>query len=782
MILAICNCETFCFNNSTDGNNIISRLKGKKMPKENDLNLIIQNPWGKAGPLETLEQVADLTGKFMSAPVDWPPDSSSFHILRERAKSNPGIQEVYGRITAGQKLQVIVQLVSFRTGIRVSDNFVEGLLEIFKAFQLADPPRPCDPGQREIWVEFQGEAAPLGPSRENAFLKKMETLNDAAKRLQAHIPLVITDLSLDMIYKEHAEYLKPVYPCSVDSANDLSIIKEWARQNHDFVAGQCSVAIVSSYPVLTHFGIAFMARDFLEKGSSLGLFFRNQLTPQLLLELASKAPGSIVIPADRLTIGSNLYNIGIEVRAMFSSLSDMGKALIFTGTYEELQSVLGGGQGGGSDPLKPVVRRIPEVPMEILVQYAIHSECRHYGGLSLADEQKLVKEISDVLEKDSLEMQYHLLCRLVARTLGDRHRGIADASDSLASFRDQLKTPTETLSGLGYRPKSLRAPHVQKHFLQVLNDPELPGFFKSRIIGQDKALGQLITKLLDMVSTGKLHEPLCYLAEGTTGTGKSESARLLARALGIPLKRIDAASMADHYSANAKLRGSGRGIVGSYESGVLEKAAKDHLGVVVEIRDLDHAPVHIRKNLAAEFLEILEEGEAESGTGAIFSCANIIFVFTINLPDGRDEKLRRGFGFGQGPTHIEVQSDVIKEVKSLFSPAFLGRVGEPILFDDLSHVTLAVVVEKAINSAIQTAAERYSVSIGKVEMEDGLGMSIVVSSHLANAALGARSFIHLGRSLAAKAFRLFLHSGINPDGGNLTVRRRQTGDLEINIS
>jgi len=345
-----------------------------------------------------------------------------------------------------------------------------------------------------------------------------------------------------------------------------------------------------------------------------------------------------------------------------------------------------------------------------------------------------------------------------------------------------LKRPTETLTGLGQRPNPSRSPHVQEHFLKVLDDPGLLDFFTSKILGQDRALEQMITKLLDMISMGKRHEPLCYLAEGTTGTGKSESARLLAKALGIPLKSIDAASLADHYSANAKLRGSGRGIVGSYESGVLEKAAKDHLGVMVEVRDLDHAPTHIRKNLAAEFLRILEEGEAETGTGAIFSCSNLIFAFTINLPDGQDEKLRRGLGFGGGPTRSDVESDVIKEVKSLFSPAFLGRVGKPILFDDLTHEILAAITEKTIVTATQTAARRYSVPIGEVILENGLGLDIVVSSHLANAILGARSFIHLGRSMVGKAFRRLRHSGVNLEGKNLTVSRSPEGDLEINIA
>lgn len=751
------------------------------MSKENDMNLIVQNPWGEAGPLETLEQVADLTGKFMSAPVDRSPDGLSFHILQEKGKTRPGIQEVFGRIAAGNTLQILVQLVTLRTGIRVSSNFVEGLLEAFKEFQLADPPRSCDPGHREIWIEFQGEATPLGPSRENALLKKLEILNDVARRLQAHIPAVSLNPDLDKIYKKHAEYLKAVFPCRVDPVKGFSEIMEWSRENRDFVAGQCSIALVSSYPVLSDFSLAVMARVFQEKGSSLGRFLPTQLTPKSLLEVVKKAPGSVVVSAERLIIGSNLYNMGSEVRALFSSLDDMGKAVLFTGTYEDLQCVLGGGQGGRSDPLEPVVRYIPDIPMRILVQFVVQAEGLRHGGLSRNDEQKLVKEVLDVLAKESLAIRYRLLPKLVAQLLGNPSRGTAGALASLTSFRDQLRRPTETLSGLGNRSKNERAPHVQEHFLQVLDDPGLLEYFNSRILGQDRALEQLITRLLDKVSTFSLHEPLCYLAEGTTGTGKSESARLLAKALGIPLKSIDAASMADYYSANAKLRGSGRGIVGSYESGVLEKAAKDHLGVVVEVRDLDHTPAHIRKNLAAEFLQILEEGETETGTGAVFSCANLIFAFTINLPEGRDEKLRRGFGFGPGPSQTEVQSRAIKEIKALFSPAFLGRIGEPILFDDLTHETLAVVVEKAIVTAIQTSAKRYGVPIGRVGLEDGLGMAIVTSSHLANAMLGARSFVHLGRAIGAKAFRLLLHSGANPNGKNLTVSRKVTGDLAIKI-
>ncbi len=60
------------------------------MSKENDTNLIVQNPWGEAGPLETLEQVADLTGKFMSAPVDRSPDGFFLSYPSRKGKNQTG--------------------------------------------------------------------------------------------------------------------------------------------------------------------------------------------------------------------------------------------------------------------------------------------------------------------------------------------------------------------------------------------------------------------------------------------------------------------------------------------------------------------------------------------------------------------------------------------------------------------------------------------------------------------------------------------------------------------
>ena len=113
----------------------------------------------------------------------------------------------------------------------------------------------------------------------------------------------------------------------------------------------------------------------------------------------------------------------------------------------------------------------------------------------------------------------------------------------------------------------------------------------------------------------------------------------------IPYINIDAADTSTPCAA--QLLGSGRGIVGSHQSGRLEQAAKHHAGAVIEVSDLDHAVPEARAAMADLFLQILETGRAER---------HWIYVF-LRQPDFRihdelglgplDEKVARGIGFQQ---------------------------------------------------------------------------------------------------------------------------------------
>jgi ATP-dependent Clp protease ATP-binding subunit ClpA len=211
------------------------------------------------------------------------------------------------------------------------------------------------------------------------------------------------------------------------------------------------------------------------------------------------------------------------------------------------------------------------------------------------------------------------------------------------------------------------------------------------------------------------------------------------------------------HTASAQLLGSGRGIVGSYEAGRLEKISKHHAGAVIEVSDLDHAVPSVRSGLADLFLQALETGQAQSARGGMFSCASTIFAFTMNLPEGADERIRKGLGFQNTPSKKEVIKRVIDEIKQMVSSAFLSRIGLPILFAPLEGDTLAIIVEGAVKQAVLSASDRFGNKLSEVVIEDGIGAKVVASLEINLTAFGARALLEQGRSLAAAAYIRYIN-------------------------
>jgi hypothetical protein len=354
---------------------------------------------------------------------------------------------------------------------------------------------------------------------------------------------------------------------------------------------------------------------------------------------------------------------------------------------------------------------------------------------------------------------------------GDTHRFLQGGA-SVALVK-------ETLGGLGQEKRAGRSPEVQGRFSGRLAGPELLDTLQDRLLGQDRALGELAQKLRMECLTRPPHQPLRYCAQGTPGTGKSESAVLLAEHLEVPYANIDAASMPDYYTASAQLLGSGRGIVGSYKSGRLEQAAKHHRGAVLEISDLDHARPAVRSCLADLFLQILETGEGQTATVAMFSCANLILAFTINLPEGKDEQIHKPLGFAGAASHGQAAAQVNTEIKRMLSSAFLSRIGRPILFDPLDNAVLGRIVERTVVEAARRAISNLETIEARVDTEEGLGRSVVGHLDSDLRAFGARGVVERARSLTTEALLRARQAGRLAQAQTLTVHAEEDGTLHI---
>lgn len=693
-----------------------------------------------------------------------------------------GVLAVTGTLTASSVIHLRFEIARIPKGAAA----LRQPYEFFKELGALDEPTNLAQIQHEprldyvpLRVEVKTHATPLTPAREAVLLGEIERIALLADKLQEKIPVPLAQGDLEKVYGKYKKLVHPVYPLDLAGEAPSEECVEWARQVLGFLAGSISVAIASPFPVINEFGLALLAGHASEFGWTLARLLGAAQGPRELAILAGEVPGLLSVSAPQLTMGVNPYERSSTVENMLATLSRANTPVMFNGTLEQLQAVFQGGQGDTHSPLTPAVVHAPVPPMEQLSHFAVREACRRVGGASdkqIAALRQCTLEALGVLNHAD---QKRLLPILAARTVNLWAQGKAPKKASSEAYLASVGSLQETLSGLSDKPRTARAETIQARLVEALTDSDLLEYFKKELLCQDRALEELVMRLRAECLTRPPHQPLRYCCQGTPGCGKSESAFMLAQRLEVPFVNIDAASMPDHHTATSQLLGSGRGVVNSDRCGRLEEAAKHYRGAVIEVSDLDHAPPSVRATLADIFLQVLETGEAQSAVGNMFSCANLILVFTMNLPGGADESVRKQLGFISNLSHRDVQRNVVKEIKEMLSSAFLSRVGMPILFDPLDGVALATIVTRAIVDAVERGCANLEIRPATIAIDDDVGPRVVASSEVDIATFGARSLFEHSRSLASEALLESQKQHVELNGRDLRIALAEAGGLRI---
>ena len=640
-------------------------------------------------------------------------------------------------------------------------------------------PKKQSSGETSLWVELKVKAAPMTPMRENAFLDELTSLQALAKRLQSDLGQVDSDKTLVKQYDEFKDKLEPVLPLRADMLKTDARLEHWANQVGAFLDGGNSVAIVSPHPVELEYALAVLAAVKMQTGSSIGRCVMPAIDAKGIVQLARTSPGSMAVPAVGVRMSTSLFDLSNEIDNLLASLAAYGKALIFTGTQQQLQSVFSGGQGGAGDPLSPVVCHLPDISFVRLARFIVLEAGRLVGGVPAARETELTEQVVELLAESDGNDRNRLVQTVARKLVNDWAAGIGGAAAIDAKYVATLRNCSETFAGLSPTPRVRRSAAVQARFTRVLADPELVQYFKAHLLCQDAAIEEQCEKLASEALTRPAHQLIRSCSVGTPATGKSEFCVLLSKKLGIPYVNIDAASMPDHHMAVTQLLGSGRGFVGSYQAGRLEQIAKHHTGAVVEVSDLDHAAADVRATLPEIFLQALETGEAQAANGAMFSCANIIFIFTMNLLAGMDEAVQKTIGFQPDPARPQVIKDAIVEMKQMLSSAFLSRIGTPVFYESLSGDALSAILERAMEGALKTAVKRMALDITSVRLTAGIGQTVLQSLQSNLFSFGARALLEHGRRLAARALNHWAQNALNISVPELVLDVASDGQLVI---
>ena len=258
---------------------------------------------------------------------------------------------------------------------------------------------------------------------------------------------------------------------------------------------------------------------------------------------------------------------------------------------------------------------------------------------------------------------------------------------------------------------------------------------KQRVIGQDQAVDAIVKSIRrSRAGIRNNKRPMgSFLFLGPTGVGKTELAKVLCKELfgsEDSLVRIDMSEYMEKHSVS-RLIGAPPGYVGFEDGGgQLSEKVRKHPYSVVLLDEIEKAHPDIYNLL----LQILDDGILTDSYGRKINFKNTIIIMTSNA-GAREVRHSSGMGFtkmGETDDYERMETAIREEVKRVFSPEFLNRVDEQIVFRALSKSDLVSVVD------IQMGFLQKNLSDRGILLEMSQEAKEFVVNHNYDASLGAR--------------------------------------------
>ena len=217
------------------------------------------------------------------------------------------------------------------------------------------------------------------------------------------------------------------------------------------------------------------------------------------------------------------------------------------------------------------------------------------------------------------------------------------------------------------------------------------------VIGQDEAVTKL-TKAIQRTRVG-LKDPKkpigSFVFLGPTGVGKTEMAKVLSKYLfdkEDSLIRIDMSEYMEKFSVS-RLVGAPPGYVGYEEGGQLTEKVRRKPYSVVLLDEIEKAHPDVFNIL----LQVLDDGVLTDGLGRKVDFRNTIVIMTSNIGVRDLKDFGAGIGFAT-QSRKDNKAEVIKStiqnaLKKTFSPEFLNRLDDVIIFNSLEKEHIHKIIE-----------------------------------------------------------------------------------------
>lgn len=245
---------------------------------------------------------------------------------------------------------------------------------------------------------------------------------------------------------------------------------------------------------------------------------------------------------------------------------------------------------------------------------------------------------------------------------------------------------------------------------------------KSKIIGQDDAVEALSTVIKrSRTGVSSHNKPVgSFMFLGPTGVGKTETVKALSEYMfgdTDSMVRIDMSEYQEKFNVS-RLIGSPPGYVGHEDGGQLTEAVRRKPHSVILFDEIEKAHPDVFNTL----LQVLDDGRLTDSSGRVVDFTNSIIVMTSNVGARKIADFGTGIGFQSESSMLQrsakVEAIIKKELKNKFSPEFLNRLDDIILFDHLSNEDILSIVDIELDSFNERMSEEgYSFKFTKTARE-----------------------------------------------------------------
>ncbi len=236
-----------------------------------------------------------------------------------------------------------------------------------------------------------------------------------------------------------------------------------------------------------------------------------------------------------------------------------------------------------------------------------------------------------------------------------------------------------------------------------------------RLVGQEEAV-RAVCRAIRRAYAGVKdpRRPIgSFLFLGPTGVGKTELARTLAAFLfgdEDALIRIDMSEYMEKFAVS-RLLGAPPGYVGYEEAGELTEAVRRRPYSVILFDEIEKA----HRDVFNILLQVMDDGILTDAQGRKVDFRNTVLIMTSNV-GGKLITDRSTLGFSTEEVETveaykDMKSRVMGQVKELFSPEFLNRLDDVIVFHSLTKEQLTSIAELLLAQLRQRLADEHELDL-----------------------------------------------------------------------